>query len=218
VRVGVLGTGTVGRTIGSKLVALGHEVRLGSRSTSNEAAASWASDAGQGASHGDFAGAAEFGELVFNCTAGGASLDALEQAGAASLAGKVLVDVANALDFSGGAFRLTVANDDSLAEQIQRAFPDARVVKTLNTVNAEVMVDPGLVPGDHVLFVSGDDHAAKHETTLLLEELGWPAARVIDLGGIETARGPECWMHLWLPLWKRLGTNRFNLTIARGDA
>jgi 8-hydroxy-5-deazaflavin:NADPH oxidoreductase len=139
-KLAVLGTGIVGATIASKLVALGHEVRMGSRTTGNERAVAWAEEAGAGASEGTFADAATFGEVVFNCTAGTASLEALSAAGEENLAGKVLVDVANPLDFSQGMPpTLAVCNTDSLGEQIQRAFPDARVVKTLNTVNAEVM-------------------------------------------------------------------------------
>jgi predicted dinucleotide-binding enzyme len=128
-KVGVLGTGSVGRTIGTKLVELGHEVTMGSRSATNEHAAEWAASAGDGASHGTFADAAAFGELVFNCTAGTVSLDALDAAGEENLSGKILVDVANALDFSKGRPpSLTVCNDDILGEHIQIAFPDAQVV------------------------------------------------------------------------------------------
>ena len=143
-RFGVLGTGMVGQAIAGKLVAVGHEVKMGSREAGNEKAVAWASEAGEGASEGSFADAAGFGEVVVNATAGAHSLEALEAAGAENLAGKVLIDVANALDFSQGMPpTLTVCNDDSLGEQIQRAFPDARVVKALNTINASVMVAPG---------------------------------------------------------------------------
>src|SRR3954447_25802622 len=160
-RIGVLGTGIVGQTIATKLVELGHEVTMGAREAGNEKAAEWASGAGESAHEGSFADAAAHGELLFNCTAGTASLDALRAAGEAELAGKVLVDVANPLDFSGGMPpRLSVVNDDSLAEQIQREFPDARVVKALNTVNASVMVTG--IAGSN-LFVCGDDDAAKEQ-------------------------------------------------------
>jgi predicted dinucleotide-binding enzyme len=141
VKIGVLGTGVAGTTISTKLLALGHEVMLGSRTADNEQAAAWVASAQKGARQGTFADAAAFGELVFNCTSGTASLEALGAAGEENLAGKVLVDVANPLDFSQGRPpRLSVCNDDSLGEQIQRAFPDAKVVKALNTVNVGVMV------------------------------------------------------------------------------
>jgi predicted dinucleotide-binding enzyme len=144
VRIGVLGTGTVGRTIATKLVELGHEVMMGSRTADNRQAAEWVAENGSSASQGRFGDAAAFGELIFNCTAGAASLEALEAAGETNLAGKTLVDVANPLDFSQGMPpSLTVSNTDSLAEQIQRRFPDAKVVKELNTMNAELMVAPG---------------------------------------------------------------------------
>src|ERR687885_134784 len=150
-RIGVLGTGIVGQTIATKLVELGHEVTMGARQAGSEKAVEWAGGAGEGAAEGSFADAAAHGELVFNCTAGVASLDALRAAGEEELRGKVLVDVANPLDFSGGMPpTLSIANDDSLGEAIQRELPDTRVVKALNTISASVMVDP--VAGTH-LFV-----------------------------------------------------------------
>ena len=161
-RIGVLGTGDVGRRLGSKLVSLGHEVKMGSRTAGNAKAAEWTKGNGSRASAGTFADAAKFAEVVFNCTAGSVSLEALKQAGAKNLGGKVLVDVANPLDFSKGMPpTLTVCNTDSLGEQIQRAFPDAKVVKALNTMGNEVMVNPGLVPGEHDTFVCGNDPQAK---------------------------------------------------------
>jgi 8-hydroxy-5-deazaflavin:NADPH oxidoreductase len=215
-RIGVLGTGSVGRTLATKLVELGHDVRMGSRRRGNERAVDWVRTTGDGASEGTFADAADHGEIVFNCTAGVASLEALEAAGAEHLDDKVLVDVANALDFSSGtAPRLAVCNTDSLAEQIQAAFPAARVVKTLNTVNAAVMADPDRVPGDHVIFMSGNDADAKHEVVALLTTFGWDQDRVVDLGPIETARGTEMYLLLWVSLMGALGTVEFNVTLAR---
>jgi predicted dinucleotide-binding enzyme len=215
-RIGVLGTGTVGRTIGTKLVELGHEVVMGSRSAESEPLREWLEDVGDAARGGTFADATAAAETVFNCTAGTASLDALSAAGADNLAGKVLVDVANPLDFSRGMPpTLSVCNDNSLAEQIQSAFPDARVVKALNTVNAGVMVEPGRVPGDHNLFVCGNDEAAKTQVIVLLESFGWPSGSVIDLGDITAARGMEMYLPLWLRLMGALGTPDFNIAVAR---
>lgn len=213
-KIGVLGTGMVGQTIATKLASLDHEVRMGSREAGNEKAVAWAKDAGGKASEGSFAEAAKFGELVVNCTAGVASVDALTAAGADNLAGKVLVDIANPLDASQG-FPPTLAfcNDDSLGERIQAAFPEARVVKTLNTMNHELMVDPARVPGEHAVFVSGDDADAKGEVALLLGGFGWPEDRIIDLGGISSARGTEMYLPLWLRLYSQLGTGDFNIGV-----
>jgi predicted dinucleotide-binding enzyme len=206
-RIGVLGTGMVGRALATKLVSLGHEVMIGSRISGNETAVAWAEESGQLAAQGDFAQAAAFGEVVVNATAGAASLDALASAEAENLAGKVLLDVSNPLDFSGGMPPiLTVCNTDSLAEQIQRAFPEARVVKSLNTVNANVMVDPSIVPGSHTMFVAGDDEDAKSVVNGLLADFGWPPTDILDLGGIEAARGTEMYLPLWLRIFGATGT------------
>ena len=187
-KIGVLGTGMVGPTIGTKLVELGHEVMMGSRSKDNEKAAAWAKSTGPKASHGTFADAARFGEVLFNCTNGMASLNALKLAGAENMKGKILVDIANPLDSSKGMPpTLSVSNTDSLGEQIQRAFPDTKVVKTLNTMNCRIMVNPSLVRGDHDVFVSGNDRAAKERVKdILTNGFGWKS--VVDLGDITTAR------------------------------
>ena len=214
VKIAVLGTGMVGQAVGSKLVAVGHEVLMGSRAAGNEKAVAWAANAGPSASEGTFADAAAFGEIVINATSGGASIDALRAAGAENLADKVLVDIANPLDASAGFPPvLSVCNTDSLGEQIQRAFPDARVVKTLNTVNAVVMVDPSSVPGRHAVFVSGDDAEAKSTVTELLRSFGWPAEDIIDLGDITTARGTEMYLPLWLRLMRTVGSPSFNIAV-----
>ena len=215
-KIGVLGTGMVGSAIATKLVGLGHEVRMGSRTPDSKRAAEWVAAVGQGASQGTFADAAAHGELVFNCTAGDASLAVLEAAGAENLAGKVLVDVSNPLDHSQGMPPgLFTSSFDSLAEQIQRAFPDARVVKALNTVNAEVMVEPSKVPSAHDVFLCGDDEAAKARVVELLETFGWPAESVIDLGDLTSARGMEAYLLLWIRLWGTLGTGHFNVKVVR---
>jgi len=213
-QIGILGTGVVGQTIGARLTQLGHDVMLGSRSATNEKAAKWVSENAPRAKQGTFASAAEFGGMVFNCTSGQVSLEALGAAGRANLAGKTLVDVSNPLDFSKGfPPTLTVCNTDSVAEQIQAAFPDAKVVKTLNTMTAAVMVNPGLVPGEHDVFVSGNDAGAKAQVTDLLRSLGW--RNVIDLGDITTARGPEMVLPLWLRLMGAFKSPIMNFHVAR---
>jgi predicted dinucleotide-binding enzyme len=211
---GVLGTGVVGPTIGRKLIELGHSVMLGARDGANEKATAWAADAGELAHHGTFRNAAQFGEVIVNATAGNGSLAALEAAGTENLAGKVVVDITNLLDFSDGFPPFVgVPSTDSLAEQIQRAHPDARVVKTLNTVTASVMVDPSRAPGEHNVFVSGDDADAKATVTDLLVSFGWPAGRILDLGGIATARASEFYVLLWVQLYGTLGTSEFNIQV-----
>jgi 8-hydroxy-5-deazaflavin:NADPH oxidoreductase len=213
-RFGVLGTGVVGQTLATKLASLGHEVTMGSREAGNEKAVEWANQAGNGASEGSFADAAAAGEVVVNATSGMASVDALRQAGAENLAGKVLIDVANPLDFSQGMPpTLTVCNDDSLAERIQREFPDARVVKALNTVNASVMTDPASVADSHTLFVAGNDDAAKGQVRELLESFGWGADDVLDLGDVTAARGMEMYLPLWLRLFGAMGTPQLNVKV-----
>jgi len=204
----------VGATLGSKLVQIGHEVKMGSRSANNEKAVEWAKNNGAHASYGTFADAAAFGEVVFNCTAGTVSLAALTLAGAGNIKGKVLVDVANPLDFSKGMPpTLSVCNSDSLGEQIQRAFPNVKVVKALNTMNCSVMVEPSLVPGEHDAFVCGNDPQAKAQAVEILKSFGWRS--IIDLGDITAARGTEMLLPIWLRLWGLYQHNPFNFRIAR---
>lgn len=214
-KISVLGTGMVGQAIASKLVSLGHEVKMGSRDAAHEKGKTWVQLAGQGASLGTFADSAAFGEMVFNCAKGEAALEVLKSAGEEALKGKVLVDISNPLDASKGMPpSLSVCNTDSLAEQIQRAFPETRVVKTLNTVNASLMVNPAqLSNGDHDVFVSGNDSAAKHQVTELLHSFGWK--HVIDLGDITTARGTEAYLLLWVRMWGAFKSPGFNVHVVK---
>jgi 8-hydroxy-5-deazaflavin:NADPH oxidoreductase len=215
-KLGVLGTGMVGNAIATKLVSLQHDVKMGARDAGNDKATAWVKGAGAQASQGTFADAAAFGEIIFNCTAGVGSLAALEAAGAKNLAGKILIDVSNPLDFSKGMPpTLTVCNTDSLGEQLQRAFPQTKVVKTLNTLNCNLMVNPALVGGgEHDVFVSGNDAAAKaHVVDLLKGWFGWKT--VIDLGDITTARGVEMAVIFWVSLMGAQKTPMFNYKIVR---
>jgi predicted dinucleotide-binding enzyme len=213
---GVLGTGVVGQTIATKLAQLGHEVRMGARQAGNDKAAAWVKGAGAKASQGMFADAAAFGEVIWNCTNGVGSLEALRAAGADNLRGKLLIDVTNPLDTSKGMPpSLAVCNTDSLGEQIQRAFPDTLVVKTLNTVNCSVMVNPGKVAGgDHTVFLSGNDPSAKARVREILSGwFGWK--HLLDLGDITTARGAEAYVLLWVRLWGAQQTPDFNVKVVR---
>lgn len=210
--IGVLGTGVVGQTMGAALVAQGHEVMMGARSADNQKALAFRDRTG--GRTGTFADAAAFGDIVIHATRGDTAIAVLESAGAANLAGKVLVDVSNPLDFSHGyPPALSVSNTDSLGEIIQRRFPDALVVKTLNTVTASVMVEPSLVPGPHTVFVSGNDRGAKGRVMDLLRRFGWQS--ILDLGDITTARGTEQMLPLWVRLYAVLGTGEFNLALMK---
>jgi predicted dinucleotide-binding enzyme len=226
-KIGVLGTSMVGQSMGGKLAALGHDVMIGTRDVANTLARTephpygfppfsvWQQEHPQ-VKLGIFAEAAAHGELVVNATNGTASLAALKLAGEANLNGKILVDIANPLDFSKGMPpTLSVCNTDSLGEQIQRAFPQVKVVKTLNTVTASLMVNPRqLADGDHHIFVSGNDAEAKAQViNWLTTWFGWK--QIIDLGDITTARGTEMYLPLWLRLWGALGTGMFNLKVVQ---
>src|SRR6266550_4470947 len=223
-KIGIIGSGVVGQTIGAKLVEAGEDVVLGTRTPGNlddkrgmgAPLNDWLEKTSNKGRVASFADAAAHGEIVINATAGMASVEALRLAGEGNLDGKILIDLSNALDFSHGfPPTLSVCNTDSVAEQIQRAFPGARVVKTLNTTTAAVMVDPAKVAGgDHDLFVSGNDAAAKAQVTELLRRwFGWRT--VIDLGDITTARGPEMLLAIWVRLYGALGTGMFNFKVVR---
>jgi predicted dinucleotide-binding enzyme len=223
--IAVLGTGMVGQALAGRLASLGHTVTVGTRDPQatlartepdgmgNPPFAAWL--AGHPdvtlASFGDAAAGAELLVLAGN---GGAAADMLGAAGAANLAGKVVLDISNPLDFSAGfPPSLFVKDTDSLAEQLQRAFPEARFVKSLNTLNASLMVDPASLGQGSTVFVSGDDADAKATVTVLLKEFGHDD--VLDLGGLETARGTEMWLPLWLRLMGALGTPHFNIKVVR---
>jgi predicted dinucleotide-binding enzyme len=225
-RFGILGTGVVGKTIAARLADLGHEVMVGTREPAetlsrtepdrygNPPFSAWQEEHPE-VRLGTFAEAAAHGEMVVNATAGAVSLEALEQAGEDNLNGKIVIDVANPLDFSKGMPpTLSVSNTDSLGEQIQRRFPEAKVVKTLHTMNAYLMVDPAqLAATDHTVFVSGDDAEAKATVTELLRSFGW--TDIIDLGDITTARGTEMLLPIWVRLFGVLQKPIFNFKIVR---
>jgi hypothetical protein len=214
-RVGVLGTGMVGQTLARRLVGLDYDVMVGARDRDSGSLGVFADD--EPLATGDFADAAAFGDLVVNATNGTRSLQALTQAGADNLAGKPLLDVANELHPSpSGGFPTPAATaESSLGQRIQQTFPAARVVKSLNTMNCRIMVEPTLVPGDHVVFLSGDDSAAKDAVRELLSAFGWRPAQMFDLGGIATAAGPEMMMTAWLAVMAARGATRppFNWAI-----
>lgn len=212
-KIGVLGTGPVGQALASRLVELGHDVTMGSRDAANATAAGWARE--HGAASGNFRQAAAGAELVVNATAGSHSTEAVAQADPDP--GTVLLDVSNALDgnFPPG---LTVPPSDSTAERLQRAHPRTYVVKALNTMNCDVMVHPELVPGEHDVFVAGDDAGAKGAVAGLLRQFGWPEAAIRDVGPLTAARGLEAGVLFWVALRVAIGHNRFNFHIAQGGS
>jgi 8-hydroxy-5-deazaflavin:NADPH oxidoreductase len=215
-KIAVLGTGSVGATIGSKLIELGHEVKMGSRTATNEKAVEWANKNGAAASAGTFANAAAFGQLVFNCTKGMATLDILAMCGEDNLNGKILVDVSNPLDASqGGLPTLAVCNTDSLGEQIQKTYPQVKVVKSLNTMWCGIMVNPRMLPQTHQVYISGNDPEAKTTVKNLLNSFGWMDEEILDLGDISTSRGPEMILPLWLRIYSATQNGAFNLKIVR---
>jgi predicted dinucleotide-binding enzyme len=210
-KIGVLGTGEAGQRYGGKLVQLDHDVMMGARSAENEKVLGFASRTGGKA--GKFADAAIHGDIVFNCLRGDVSIDVLTAVSGA-LEGKILVDMSNPLDFSRGAPpTLAISNTDSLGEVIQRGLPATRVVKTLNTVNSAVGIDPAKLPGQHAVFVSGNDRPAKGKVMDILRSFGW--RDIIDLGDITSARGQEQFLPLWLRLLSALGTGEFNISVVR---
>jgi predicted dinucleotide-binding enzyme len=223
--IAVLGTGMVGRALAGRLDSLGHDVVVGTRDPEatlartetdrmgNPPYAVWAADHA-GVRLATFAEAAAGAQLIVNASSGDVTIDVLTAVGSEHLAGKTLLDIANALDFSQGfPPSLAVSNTDSLGEQVQRAFPTVKVVKALNTLNATLMVEPKNLGESSTVFVSGDDVAAKAEVVALLESFGHDD--VIDLGGLETARGTEMLLPIWLRLMNALGTAEFNFKIVR---
>lgn len=210
-KIGILGTGMVGMTLATRLAGLGHDVMMGARAKDNEKANAWAAE--HDGKAGDFADASAHGEMVFNCTKGEASVAALQQAGADNLRDKVVVDLANPLEFTDGELSLSIVNTDSLAETLQRKLPGAKIVKALNTMNCEVMVDPKRVPGNHAVFIAGDDADAKSAVADILKSFGWQD--ILDLGDLKAARGMEMLMPAWIKLMRAFGTADFNWAIAR---
>lgn len=214
--IGILGTGMVGETLGTKLDSLGHRVKMGSRTANNEKAAAWVKKNGDNASQGTFADAAKFGEIIINCTKGEVSLSALKLAGEDNLKGKVIIDVSNPLDFSKGMPpTLTVSNTDSMGEQIQKNYPTAKVVKTFNTMSCLIMVNPRSLSGSHVIFQCGNDSGAKDKVRDLLKSFGWSDDEIFDLGDITASRGCEMVLPLWLRIMGALKSGAFNFNIVR---
>lgn len=225
-KIAILGTGTVGQTFATRLTNIGYEVIIGTRNVQEKlstpgkdggknAFATW-HQANPKAKLGTFAEAAAFGDLILNTTQGMNSINALNLATAKNLDGKILIDLANPLDFSKGmppCLASELSNTHSLAEEIQKTFPNAKVVKTLNTMWCGIMVDPSIIKGDHVNYICGNDEAAKTEVKIFLNTLGWKDQNILDLGDISSARGTEAVLPVWLRIYgaKKMGAFNFNI-------
>ncbi len=214
-KIAVFGTGNVGDTIGSKLIELGHAVMMGSRTADNEKSIAFVGKHNGIAHSGTYADAAAFGEIIFNCTAGVGSIEALKMAGEQNLNGKVIIDLANSLDFSKGMPpTLAIANTTSLGEEIQKAFPQTKVVKALNTTWCGLMVNPAMINGgDHNTFICGNDEEAKEKVKDFLKAFGWLEKNILDLGDITKSRGPEMYLPLWLSIYGATQNGAFNIKI-----
>ena len=201
----------VGVTVATKLIQLGHHVTMGSRTPDNSAAGQWAKANGINASQGTFADAALYSELVFVCTKGESTLEVVRTIGAAAFGDKIVIDVSNALDFSRGMPpSLLMCNTESLGEHVQKILPYAKVVKTLNIVKCDVMVDPPK-GGNPTMLLCGNDPSAKAVVISLLKDFGW--SDIIDLGDIKAARGTEMLLPVWLSLWNVIGHPHFGFKI-----
>jgi hypothetical protein len=226
-KIGILGTGVVGQTIAEKLVQLGHQVMIGTRDKQATLAKTGKDNFGRPpfsewlrnnskVQFGTYSEAASFGELLVNATSGTGSIEALKLAGENNLASKILLDISNPLDFSKGMPpSLTICNTDSLGELIQRTFPKLKVVKSLNTLTAYLMVNPGLLPEPTNIFLNGNNDEAKREVKKLLTTFGWNEKDIIDMGDITTARGTEQILPIWVRLWGTLQTPMFNFKVVK---
>lgn len=227
-KLAVIGTGSVGQTLASKLFSLGHQVKIGTRNVSEKLAnmakdgygnpsfAEW-HQLNQQIELGTFAEAANFGELLINATQGANSVNALKLAGAMNLEGKILIDIANPLDFSKGmppCLLPELSNNHSLGEEIQKVFPHIKVVKTLNTMCCGLMVNPKMINGgDHTNFICGNDPEAKQVVKTLLNEFGWKNENILDLGDISSSRGTEAILPVWLRIMGAKQSAAFNFKV-----
>lgn len=211
----VLGTGVVGQTIANKLILLGYHVVMGSRTADNAKGLAWVEVAGNNARLAAYADAVLASPIVFNCTKGALSAEILSAIGAELFADKIVIDLANPLDFSAGfPPTLTVSNTDSLGETLQRSLPNAHIVKALNTMNCNIMVNPNLVSnGDHDVFMCGNHAEAKAVVASLLEEFGWHPQHIRDLGDITASRGLEQYLPFWAVVMKHIGNASFQVKI-----
>ncbi|MHB8580668.1 MAG: NADPH-dependent F420 reductase [Ignavibacteriaceae bacterium] len=229
-KIAILGTGTVGQTISTKLITLGHEVMIGTRNVSDKLAnqnkdnygnpsfSEW-SKLNNNVEIGTFEETAAFGETIINATHGARSIDVLNLSDPKNLNGKILIDISNPLDFSKGMPPILIpslSNNNSLGEEIQKTFPEVKVVKTLNTMWCGLMVNPAMInQGNHTNFICGNDDQAKQEVRVLLKEFGWKDENILDLGDITAARGMEGILPIWLRIMVSTKNGAFNFKIIK---
>lgn len=227
-KIAILGTGSVGQTLAAKFIALGYDVMIGTRNVSEKLAETKSDGYGskpfkewlslnKQVKLGTFAEASAFGEILLNATKGSCSVDALNLAGAENINGKILIDVANPLDTTRGmppTLLPELSNTNSLGEEIQRTFPDLKVVKTLNTMWNGLMVAPDMLNGgDHVVFICGNHPDAKERVKDILRSFGWKDKNILDLGDISAARGTEMYLPLWLRVLGAFNNAAFNVKV-----
>ena len=225
-KIAILGTGIVGQTFAHKLTSLGHRVMMGTRNvsdtkarqTANSNFSKWLENNPE-VQLGTFGEAADFGEIVFNVLNGGGVREALDSCNKSDFDGKIIIDISNPLDFSKG-FPPTLSeglnNTNSLGEELQKMLPNAKVVKTHNTMNCYIMVDPSSVNGGrHTNFICGNDNDAKEQVNGLLQSFGWDMENIIDLGDISNSRGTEGILPLWTRIYGATQTGAFNFHIVK---
>ena len=215
-KIGILGTGDVGRRIASRLVKLGYEVKIGSRTATNEKAMEWVSQNGENASAGTFTDAVAFGDIIFNCTKGEIALTVIEMAGIENFTGKTVADITNPLELNNG-MPITLLpqyiNTTSVAEEVQKLLPKANVVKTLNIVNSELMANGENAPAGTTMMLCGNNEQAKDEIKTLLTQFGWKD--ILDLGDLTGARAMEMYSAMWLSVFGATQNVNFTITINR---
>ncbi len=224
--ISVLGTGSVGQALASKLVSLGHNIFMGTRNVENSLKRTepdgWGNPApgiwiknNPEVKLCTYKEAVQKGnDLIVFAMNGNAALECLNSVGEELLNGKTMLDISNPLDFSKGfPPSLTICNTESLAEKIQSQYPGLKVVKSLNTMSNPIMINPSVIPGEHSVFISGNDQVAKSEVTVILNSFGWKNDNIIDLGDISTARGTEMMLPVWVRLFGKLQTPFFNFHI-----
>ena len=229
-KIAVFGTGNVGQTIAAKLVSLGYEVMIGTRDVKEAKSrtetdrygspgfATWLTSNTK-VKLGTFAEGASYGDLLVNATSGSASVNAFKSAKTDDLNGKIIIDIANPLDFSKGmppSLIPSLSNTHSLGEELQKEFPQSKVVKTLNTMWCGLMVNPGMIGGgDHVNYLCGNDNEAKNKVKELLNKFGWKEDNLLDLGDITCSRGTEAVLPIWLRIMGTTGSGAFNFKIVK---